>query len=171
MTLSLTDVVIDTNVFVHAGNPDVEHFDGARKFLKEVLNSETVICFDKNKNEYAGKILHEYKDKIKGQHFGSRVLSKLLQQGRFVNVERKIPLKEKRILLGLINKRGSQTDKIFVIVAYNSREKILVSHDFGDFSRDIRGKLKRDLGVEVPCSGQVFREKTGNCARCSIWRS
>jgi len=171
MTLSLTDVVIDTNIFVHAGNPDVEHFDGATKFLKEVLDSETVICVDKNKNEYPGKILYEYRDKIRGQHFGSNVFSKLLQQGRFVNVERKIPLREKKILLGLINKRGSQTDKIFVIVAYNSGEKILVSHDFGDFSRDTRGKLKKYLGVEVPCSGQVFKEKTGNCAHCSIWRS
>lgn len=171
MTLSLTDVVIDTNVFVHAGNPDVEHFDGAIKFLKEVLDSETVICVDKNKNEYPGKILYEYRDKIRGQHFGSHVFSKLLQQKRFVDVKRKIPQKEKKILLRLINKLGSQTDKIFVIVAYNSGEKILVSHDFDDFSRDIRGKLKKDLGVEVPCSGQVFREKTGNCAYCSIWRS
>lgn len=171
MTLSLTDVVIDTNVFVHAGNPNVEHFNGTIKFLKEVLNSETVICVDENKDEYFGKILHEYRDKIKGQHFGFYVFSKLLERGRFVNVERKIPQREKKILRGLINKRGSQTDKIFVIVAYNSGENILVSHDFGDFSRDTRGKLKKYLGVEVPCSGQFFKEKTGNCAHCSIWRS
>ena len=68
-------------------------------------------------------------------------------------------------------KVGSQTDKIFVIVAYNSGDKILVSHDFGDFSRDTRGDLKKYLGVEVPCSGQFFKEKTGNCAHCSIWGS
>ncbi len=74
MSFYFEDIIIDTNVLIHAGDSSCDCFDAAIQLLKNILDSNCVICVDRGFNMDVGKnkslICHEYFQKLR-QHHGS----------------------------------------------------------------------------------------------------
>lgn len=167
MPLNLNEVVIDTNVFRHAQNPNMDCFEAAKDFLINVLESKIVICIDDSdliKYEYINKLCNA------APGLGAEILSKLWQARRVVPVGQNISSqKHRKIIERLIRRRDHQRDRTFVKVAYNTNDNVLVSHDFKHFPVPVRNNLSKHIDVEVACAGEFYEKRTGNCGSCSIW--
>ena len=90
ITLSEIDVVVDTNIWLHANNPTVDTFAAALEFVRTLLRSSTVLCFDTGVSLTEAcnrsRILSEYLAQIKGSGVGKKILEELLQSGRWTDV-------------------------------------------------------------------------------------
>ena len=53
--LMLNDVVVDTNVLVHAQNPNEQRFEDSTNLVDTILNSNTDLCVDEGFNEKEAK--------------------------------------------------------------------------------------------------------------------
>jgi hypothetical protein len=147
----LTDIVIDTNVFLHAQNPTEKGFKAAGIFLQLLLAADTELCvdgvFDTNA-PHLSLIAHEYLTMIRPVGAGYAVLVQLLQSGRVkMNVSVKCAPHLRRMVVSLIP--NDSRDRTFVFVACNSANHILVSHDWVDFKSHVREQIKHDLDVAI----------------------
>jgi hypothetical protein len=147
----LTDIVIDTNVFLHAQNPNEDRFQSAIEFLQQLLTVDTKLCIDgvfDLKAPHLSLIAHEYLEHIKPGGLGYATLVNLLQSGRVkMNTSAKIAPVLRRMVVSLIP--GDSRDRTFVFVAYNSHSKVLVSHDWVDFKPHVRERIRKQLVVTI----------------------
>lgn len=67
-------------------------------------------------------------------------------------VSNKIPNNSKNYIEQLIR---NKKDRIFLRVAYNSVDKILASHDFTDYQKKKRKKIKRDLLIGIVTAEEI----------------
>lgn len=107
----LEDLVIDTNVLMHANNSKEERQEDTIKFLKKLLASDTFICVDEGFDPDEAK----NKSKIIGEYY------QYLAVGSFGHVK----------------------------VAFNSKDKMFVSHDVAHFSPEVKKELHKKLDVKV----------------------
>ena len=149
------DLVVDTNVFMHAGNPNVKFFGGALRFVQALENSTVPICIDKPRansvpDENASLILAEYRRRMKPTTYGMAVLAKLASTQRIQWVSRDVGAAINKRIRMLIPK--NTRDKTFVRVSYNNVAHLLVSDDSEDFAVTVRRNVRRDLGIRVEYS-------------------
>jgi hypothetical protein len=147
----VNDLVIDTNVFVHAQNPSEQRCASSLSFLESLLSaSATSLCVDQgfssdletNKSHIGG----EYLNNLRAGSFALNVIVTLASTRRIRQVARRAPqASAKKINQLLRNKR----DRIFLSVAFNSLDKILVSHDYQDFQNEKRYDIRKRLGVMI----------------------
>lgn len=146
----MDDLVIDTNVLVHAQNPNEERHASAKEFLTLLLDHTATLCVDegfspkseKNRSTIGG----EYLDKLIPGSVGFAVIVRLVQELRVKQVKRRPRRSDcKKIDQMIRNKR----DRTFVGVACNSTERVLVSHDFVDFQARKRKAIKKALSVSI----------------------
>lgn len=126
----LADVVVDTDVFVHAETPNEADCEASRRFIDLLSATDTLLCFDpgfdveesRNRSLIAGEYLASLAP-------GARALL-LIQQcaltDRISIVDRAVPENISRALNRLVQ---HNKDRKFVRVAHNSQERVLVSHD------------------------------------------
>src|SRR5579863_3787766 len=128
----LEDVVVDSNIFGHAQNPELNAlFREATDFLEQLVVTPTEICFDLPGSGAESRILKEYRTVVAPSGLAAPVLIKLLTERRFREVESKVPRPIRRIVNNLIVKEKA-TDKVFLCTAFNSVDSVLVSHDDED---------------------------------------
>jgi len=146
----LSDIVVDTNVMMHAQNPMERRFKSSLTFLNALLKSATQICvdvgFDINPISNQSLIAGEY---FKHLRFGSAsyaVLTNLARANRIKELNKNLPDRERKVINQCVRK---SRDKTFVVITRNSEEKILVSHDFKDFQNEKRAHLRRELGIAI----------------------
>ena len=147
----IADMVIDTNVFVHADNPMEARCAASRSLLQRILSVGTILRvdegYDSNEARNRSHIGSEYQHNLRFGSMGLAVLVQLAGQGRIRTLPRKVPdaatAKKIRQLL------RNTTDRVFLSVAYGSHEKILVSHDYVDFQEAKRPTIREVLGVAV----------------------
>lgn len=170
MQLDLEDIVIDTNTLKHVGNASCDCSEAAYKLLTSVLHSNCVICVDGKCHEDVGEnesiICHEYKTHMNEQSltFAQTFLATMYSDKRVKEISKYPgPSKKKIIMHYIANKR----DRAFVGVAYNSNDKLLASHDFDDFKKEIRRMFKSKLKVRILCSDQICDGKIGCSSTCS----
>jgi predicted nucleic acid-binding protein len=146
----LDDVVVDTNIWVHAQNPGEQRFKASVDFLNILRQCTTTLCidrvFDITGAQNTSLIGHEYMENL-SPGFAYSVLQHLLASARVKSISDRIPNNDKRKLEDLV--RNNTKDRRFVRVAYNSVEHYLVSHDLTDFSVRVRSEIQRHLGVEI----------------------
>jgi len=146
----LSDVVIDTNVFIHAQNPAEKRSLAAKDFLESLLEVTTELCVDGlfNLNSpHLSKIAHEYLTMIPPIGLGYAILVRLLQSGRVkMNVSTNLPPEKRRLVVRLVR---DPRDKTFVYVAFNSEDTILTSHDWVDFPERVREIIRKQLLVTI----------------------
>ena len=168
MTLTLADLVVDTNVLLHAENPEEDCFAAAIDLLEEILGSETRLCvdnrFDLDKGRNRSMIGWEYLNHLRFGSYAFTFLATMLREQRVIGVPRFPERRRKRIIFRLV---GPSRDRTFVGVTCNSHENVLVSHDFRDFGRTKRSTLDRLLGVTVCCSVDLSQKSFRVCSRCS----
>ncbi len=152
----LIDIVVDTNVLAHAQSPNETRFSDAVIFFRKLVESATKLCIDGQFAFGSGNsslIGQEYISTVGFGGVAYAVLQSLLQANRIKTVSVKVPQIEKKIIESAIprNKR----DRTFVRVAYNSQERRLVSHDWQDFTLNVRQILKKKIDVLIQEAGDA----------------
>jgi predicted nucleic acid-binding protein len=155
----LADVVIDTNVLLHAQNPTEQRCAESLQLLQLLLEASTALCVDEgfahDETLNRSHIGAEYLQKLRAGSFALEVIVALAARGRIRHVPRRAPLATAGKINQLLRNR---VDRVFLSVAFNSTEKILVSHDYKDFQIPKRRDIASSLGVNVT--------EAGLCARC-----
>ena len=147
----LTDVVVDTNVFVHADNEAEQRHEKAVEFLECLLDSETSLVLDSGFDLDPGKneslIGQEYLKHLGPTTLGHIILSYLAQNERTSHIPRS---SFGAAMRNAVNQMISNTrDRTFVLVAANTCDKVLCSHDFRDFPARKRRDIERKFDVAV----------------------
>lgn len=144
------DIVVDTNVLVHAANAANEHYDASVALLRAVIDSDTQLCFELGaaavEAANRSRILSEYWEYVPSSSFPAIVLATLLQRGQWHCVVHQVPDGVRRC----INQHVfDPTDRIFARVAHNSIEHVLVTHDGAAFPPGSCDVLRRHCGLTV----------------------
>lgn len=169
MQLNFKDIVIDTNVLVHSGNPNERCFEASVELLSSILDSNCVICIDKKRElgtgYFDGLISQEY-DKLLGIHtpLATNFISKMFRTQRVVEISKNPGQKRKKIIEQKIRKKN---DRVFVGVTCNSHDKLLASHDFEDFQKSKRQFLKSKLKINILCSDEICDNQHECSKTCS----
>jgi hypothetical protein len=146
----LSDLVIDTNILLHASNPGDPNFGIAKVFLETLLNVSTILCVEKgfspDRARNCSCIMGEYLDHLRVGTLGFVVIQALAAKERIKGVERTVGQREAKKIRQEIR---DKSDRIFVKVALNTEEHILVSHDFTHFTVHVRSSLERGIGVSI----------------------
>jgi predicted nucleic acid-binding protein len=146
----LNDVVVDTNVLVHAQNPKEQRFEDSTNLIDNILNSNTDLCVDEGFSEEEAKnksaIGSEYFDKLCFGSVGFTLIVQLAHQNRIKQLGRRAPYKTSRRIIQILRNKA---DRNFLNVAYNSVEKVFVSHDFIDFQQPKKDRILSDFNIQV----------------------
>ena len=157
----LEDIVIDTNVLMHAQNPDKPRFSDARQFIERMLECTTSLCvdrgFDIDHARNQSKIGAEYLDKLQPGSLGFVLIVSFVEAFRLKQTDRLPPRAISRAINQIISNRR---DRTFVGVSYNSTERVLVSHDYQDFQPAKRTSIRRNLSVRVLDAATCLLELT-----------
>jgi len=153
----LTDIVVDTNVFVHASNPVVTYCAEAKILLTALKNGTTLLCIDEGYNEDPARnqslIGGEYQENIKPIMLAHAIIAELASTLRIKQVPKRVqPAIAKKINQNIPIPR----DKTFLKVAINSENHFLCSHDFEHFPPKKRTKIKGLLNVHIKAAGETL---------------
>lgn len=146
----LNDIVIDTNVLVHANNPQLPQSRHSKELILLLLESKTQLCVDRgfdieparNRSQIGG----EYLTHLQHGMIGYTLVVQAATHLRIKQVSRSIEPENNRILRTL---RLPSMDMLFVKVARNSLERVLTSHDDQHFSDHVRDKVEMRLDVNI----------------------
>ena len=162
----LKDIVIDTNVLMHADNVSSGRDKEAVGLLVAMLSSKTVLCLDVasggKDDPDSSLIRQEYSDSLDGGGLGSHFVTQMVNEGRISYVSREVQAGVGR----WINQRiRNKRDRTFVRAAINSSEKVLASHDYLDFGASMRKDLSKHIQVDVLDAGEaaVKVDDDGGC--------
>lgn len=157
----LEDIVIDTNVMLHAQNPAESRFSSSAELLQCIVEGTTSLCVDEGFDERPERnrsfITAEYLGKLQFGSLGYAVVTQLAAQLRIKEVPRRAPQSVARRINQLIR---NKTDRIFLGVAFNSQEGVLVSHDYTDFQSQKRTTIRTELKVRVLEAGECLPSLT-----------
>jgi hypothetical protein len=146
----LNDVVIDTNVLVHADNPGEERHRDAVELLDQLLEADTKLGidegFDIDPQKNLSLIGQEYLEKLTPTSLAYLILAHLAQTERVTFIPRSFGAHTRKAVNQILkNKR----DRTFVLVAGETENRVLCSHDFKDFGKRKRKDIKTKLGVAI----------------------
>jgi len=146
----LEDILIDTNVLKHANDSNTPYQTDSIELINAMIDTETLLCVDEgftlDETQNRSHIGHEYLKHLKHGSLGHALLRYLFLERRYRFLPRQIP----PAITRQINQQfGNRRDRIFLRVAYNSTEKVLISHDYTDFSIPRRQFFSRSLGIII----------------------
>lgn len=155
--MSLEDVVVDTNVFVHSHNQSDAHHEMSRDFVLWLHGGQTSLCHDRpdGGEPPTSKILAEYAAHVSEISLASQVIADLLTSGRWRAVDGSI---DKATRDWLKTRVRDRSDHVFAIVASRSEERHLVSHDDRAFTAEACADLADKFGVHVCGAGHCPRD-------------
>lgn len=152
----LTDVVIDTNVLMHADDPRQAHQADALGLLEDMLKGTTALCvdtgFDMESSKNTSRIGHEYLERLSASSTGYYVLTHLASSDRLRPVSAKAPQAVKKCIEQCVR---NARDRTFLAVAHNSTDRTLCSHDLQDMQVKKRAHLKKAAEVLILGSAEV----------------
>jgi hypothetical protein len=146
----LDDVVIDTNVLLHADDPRQPHQADAYALLQELVASGTALCvdegFDVDESRNASLIGGEYFQRLTATNTATAVLAHMFASGRVKLVKRRLPDGARKAINQCVR---TKRDRTFLAVTRNSADRVLCSHDFEDMQDKKRAFLTSKLGIDV----------------------
>jgi len=153
----MDDIVVDTNVFLHANNASTAWYRESNEFLLMLLGwHDLVICVDEgwsdNEADNHSIIGSEYHNNIGADTLGYQILVALGVASRIKTVSKAVP---NGIRQEIDKRMSNQRDKVFLKVAINSLRQRLVSHDFADFHDDLREFVRATWGVDICVASDV----------------
>jgi predicted nucleic acid-binding protein len=153
----LSDIVIDTNVFLHAQNPRERRFAASGRLLARLLRVPTELCVDPgfSLDEASNESLigQEYLDKIRAGSIGYVTLVQVLLANRVKEVDRRLDARERACLRHWSLK---PRDRTFLAVAINSNDQVLVTHDYEDFGKSKRRDIRKRTGAKAVEASDAF---------------
>jgi hypothetical protein len=99
-------------------------------------------------SQNTSRIFGEYLTTLSPIALSASVLATLFAEGRYALVPRTVS-KEVRGKINRLIRKSAATDKVFISVTYNSRDRVLASHDFTDLPTAVRQSLSNELSVTV----------------------
>jgi hypothetical protein len=156
----LDDIVVDTNVLMHADNPQEKRCAESRALVNDLTVGTTLLCmdegFDIDQSHNRSAIGAEYLANVRFGSPSHAMIVKLALEARIRPLPRRAHRAAARRINQLVRKR---TDRTFLNVAVNSRSSFFVSHDFKDFQKAKRRTIRKELGVRVveacDCGGKL----------------
>ena len=151
----LSDLVVDTKVFVHASNPGQRHHSSSVEFLRELRNCGTVLRIDptmRGGRKAASLIMKEYAKHIRPTMMAYHVLCQLASTGRLVPVGGMPDLRTRRAVCRLVS---NTRDRTFLLVSIVSGERTLTSHDYEDFPITKRKTIKARFSTIVEAADET----------------
>jgi predicted nucleic acid-binding protein len=148
----LKDIVIDTNVLVHAHNTDHAYSADASALATALLepSNETALKVDPGFHPVEAKnrsrIIGEYLEKLVPGMVGYHLVQELGASGRIAPV---LPTKDRNLKEAVRRLVKDPFDRVFLLTARLSDDKTLVSHDDHAFPDDVRVKCEAKLSVSV----------------------
>jgi len=146
----LNDIVIDTNVLLHAQNPNEKRFEDSSNFINKMLENKTSLCVDEGFSEdesiNESIIGWEYFSNLQHGSLGMNLIIQLALQQRIKQLRKRAPERIVRKINQLIR---NKKDRVFLNVTYSSNEKTLVSHDYKDFQKTKRRLILTNLHIQV----------------------
>jgi len=146
----LSDIVIDTNVLLHAQDPNETRFENSSNLINKILEENTSLCIDEGFSENESKnksiIGREYLYNLQPGSIGQNLIVQLALQQRIKQLTKRAPERIVRKINQIIR---NKIDRVFLNVAYNSDEKTLVSHDYTDFRITKRQFILTELQIKV----------------------
>jgi hypothetical protein len=158
----LDDLVVDTNVLMHADNPNEDRQADAAEMLEVLLASDTALVVDEGFHLDEGKnkslIGAEYLRLLQPLSTGYRVLAALASNGRVTFTDLSLDAAVRKRINQLVrNKR----DRTFLRGACKSAEHVLCSHDYQDLAQSKRRSIKKELDIQVDDAEAVTRALRG----------
>lgn len=146
----MSDIVIDTNVLMHADDPRVnEYRDHSNQLQSALRDGTTVLCVDEgfslDPSRNRSLIMGEYLENLQFGMVGFATLSFLAQAERVKSVSKTVTGNVSKKLKGITTRR----DRTFVRVTLNTDDLMFVSHDFQDFPDHRRRDFQRTLGISI----------------------
>jgi hypothetical protein len=149
-TRMLVDIVLDTNVLMHADNVEEPRCQMSRGLLAQLKASTTHLCvdegFDLDEAKNRSQIGSEYLKHLHHGMLGLAVVAHLAGSQRIRFVSRGVPPNVSKKIRTQI---GKGPDRTYLKVAFNSGGKTLACHDFGDVPASVRTRLRAQIGVYV----------------------
>jgi hypothetical protein len=146
------EIVIDTNVLVHACNHDSPYFESAVSLVTELPGVECVLALDDSgksaPNQSTSHLYNEYSACMNPLQLPMIVLASLLSAGRVHFYPRlKTTSTEWKYCCRIVPR--NKHDRVVLGVAVLCREHTLVSNDFDDFNEDARDVALEKLSVRI----------------------
>ena len=150
-----SDIVIDTNVLMHA-NDDRQSMQRQCIFiLEKIVNSDISLCVDEGHSICEAlnrsKITSEYLNILSSGTFGYNFVVFLAQNKRIKILSAKVSKEIGKIIRKNVR---DKTDVCFVKIAFKSREKLFISHDYVAMDLDRRNSIRDSIGVRVVCAAK-----------------
>jgi hypothetical protein len=145
----LTDVVVDTNVFLHAENEQERRQLSCQELIGLFWEAKTKLCvdegfcFEESKNR--SMIGSEYLRHLRAGSIGYALVQYLAANDRISTFSKKVP----QSAMKHIRQVPDGPDRAYVRVAHNSTDKTLVSHDFNDIPPTVRERIKHAIDVSI----------------------
>jgi hypothetical protein len=148
--MPMPDLTVDTNVLMHACNPNEDRFNDAVLFLTTLLAATTKLALDDgfalDLATNRSLIGAEYLQKLVPGSLASSVVATMALHQRVAIHSSTLPAQDSRKLNQMV---ANRRDRTFIKVCANSAGKALVSHDFLDFPRAKRKDLSKCFGIEM----------------------
>lgn len=146
----MIDLVLDTNILLHAANPIEARNADCVELLRLFWSNEIKICVDEGfsieQSRNRSQIGSEYLARVIHGTLGYALILHLAQNQRISIASRKVAETTNRVINRHVR---SKNDRIFIKVAHNSSSKTLVSHDFNDIPQQSREQIKRSIEVHI----------------------
>ncbi len=153
----MDDIVIDTNVFAHASNPESGFFICSSSLLEAIESSDVVLAVDEFffeiEAENTSGIYSEYIANLNGCDLAQSVLATLIDHRRIKSLSTTVSNQHRAIINQGV---PDPTDRKFLKVTTNSIEKVLVSNDINDFKPKFRKLSEKRLGVKIDTSTEAL---------------
>jgi hypothetical protein len=148
--MPLVDIVIDTNVFLHAENPQEPRQRDADALLNKIRACVVQLCvddgFDIVEAQNRSVIGAEYLKWLRAGSLGYALVTFLAGSARLKILPRAVPAKVSKAIRTQV---PNGPDRTFLKIAFNSQEKVLSSHDFNDIPQTVRNRLFAQVGLSV----------------------
>lgn len=151
--MALVDIVIDTNILLHANNPGYPGQASCIEFLDNIQASTELLCLDEGFHTDEAKnrslIGSEYLQKLRTPGTRGRLFVEAMFRSQRC---KEVPVKVEQRVLKVINqsiRTEKARDKTFLRVAVNSVDKVFVSHDSEDFDKARRKFFDKTIGVRI----------------------
>jgi hypothetical protein len=145
----LADVVVDTNVFVHAENPGNAEYEASREFINLMLGATTLLCldagFDVDESRNASRIAGEYIAHLPPGALAHVLIQQCAANGRISILDPRVSPSINQTIERLVD---DPSDWKFVRVAHKSQERVLVTHD-DDHLWPVVDELAAEVSVEL----------------------
>jgi predicted nucleic acid-binding protein len=152
----LVDLVLDTNLLMHADDKRQSHREDAKRLLDQLRDGTTALCvddgFDLDESKNKSLIGGEYFERLTATNTATAIIAHLFASNRVEFVSRTTPQAVKKCIEQCVRKKR---DRTFLAVAHNSKEQVLGSHDYEDMQSKKRRHIKSSTGVKILESAQV----------------